>query len=101
MQDLTIGTHLHSQVCSAELIVVRVPTTSVQVDCGGSPLVVEGSGHPKTDARDDGPGSLLGKRYVHAASGLELLCVKPGSGTLSVAGIPLALKAAKQLPASD
>jgi hypothetical protein len=44
---------------------------------------------------------LLGKRYVHQASGLELLCVKPGAASLSVDGELLPLKSAKQLPASD
>jgi hypothetical protein len=48
-----------------------------------------------------GQGTLLGKRYVHQASGLELLCVKPGAAALSVDGELLPLKSAKQLPASD
>jgi len=31
----------------------------------------------------------------------ELLCVKPGKGTLALDGAPLVLKEAKPLPASD
>ena len=46
-------------------------------------------------------GTLLGKRYVHEASGLELLCTKPGEGSLAVDGAALPLKEAKPLPSSD
>jgi len=46
-------------------------------------------------------GTALGKRYVSAAGDLELLCVKPGKGSLAVGDTPLALKEAKQLPSSD
>jgi hypothetical protein len=46
-------------------------------------------------------GTALGKRYVSAAGDLELLCVKPGKGSLTVGGAPLSLKEAKQLPSSD
>jgi hypothetical protein len=48
-----------------------------------------------------GGGSLIGKRYVADDVGLELLCVRPGRGTLCVGESPLTLKAAKSLPASD
>ena len=46
-------------------------------------------------------GSLLGKRYVNAAGNLELLCVKPGDGSLAADGESLVLKEAKPLPSSD
>lgn len=46
-------------------------------------------------------GTLLGKRYVNAAGDLELLCVKPGDGSLSANGETLVLKEAKPLPSSD
>ena len=46
-------------------------------------------------------GTLLGKRYVNAAGALELLCVKPGDGSLAVDGEHLVLKEAKPLPSSD
>ena len=45
--------------------------------------------------------TLLGKRYVHEDSGLELLCTKGGAGTLRVDGAPLGIKQAKNLPSSD
>jgi hypothetical protein len=44
---------------------------------------------------------LLGKRYVHEAAGLEVLCTKAGDGSLTVAGELLPQKDAKPLPSSD
>ena len=41
---------------------------------------------------------LLGKRYADEASGIELLCTKPGPGPLAVDGRPLVVKGAKPLP---
>ena len=48
------------------------------------------------------------KGYVPVAKGgattagnLELLCTKPGEGSLGAAGAPLAIKEAKPLPSSD
>ena len=46
-------------------------------------------------------GSLLGKRYEDGDTGLEVLCVKPGAGSVGVDGRLLTLKAAKALPSSD
>ena len=40
-------------------------------------------------------------RYVDAAASLELLCTKPGKGSLGANGTPLAVKGAKPLPSSD
>ncbi len=46
-------------------------------------------------------GTLLGKRYVDESGDLELLCVKPGDGSLALGGAALVLKEAKALPSSD
>jgi hypothetical protein len=46
-------------------------------------------------------GTQIGKRYVNAAGDLELLCTKPGRGSLGAQGALLGLKAAKPLPSSD
>jgi hypothetical protein len=46
-------------------------------------------------------GTLLGKRYVNEAGDLELLCIKPGDGSLAVDAVALVLKEAKALPSSD
>ncbi len=46
-------------------------------------------------------GTALGKRYLNEAGDLELLCTKPGEGSLAAGGTPLAVKGAKPLPSSD
>jgi len=46
-------------------------------------------------------GAVMGKRYIDATGQIELLCVKPGKGSLAVDGVALTLKEAKPLPASD
>jgi hypothetical protein len=46
-------------------------------------------------------GTQLGKRYCDDDEDLEVLCTKPGEGTLSLAGQALNLKSAKPLPSSD
>jgi hypothetical protein len=56
------------------------------------------------EARDDAvgeTGALLGKRYFDEESSLELICVKPGAGVLTVAGRELRLRGTKALPSSD
>ena len=46
-------------------------------------------------------GCQVGKRYVNADQSLEVLCIKPGQGTLAAGGEALAIKEAKKLPSSD
>ena len=94
------GTRLASAVCDTEVMVVR--GADVDLACGGAPMVEAGGLRPGGGPAEglDG-GTELGKRYVHEASGLQLLCVKPGAGTLSVDGVALEQMAAKQLPSSD
>jgi len=55
----------------------------------------------KTLSPDFAEGSQMGKRYADDETGLEVLCVKAGAGTLSVGGRPIGAKEAKKLPASD
>jgi hypothetical protein len=43
----------------------------------------------------------MGKRFSDDESGLEVLCVKPGAGSLSIDGRAIGAKEAKKLPASD
>jgi hypothetical protein len=43
----------------------------------------------------------IGKRYVCAHCSVQLLVVKPGSGTLECHGEPMTIEAPKPLPASD
>jgi hypothetical protein len=103
--ELTPGKKLASTVCATEVIVVRPPSQPVDVECGGTPMVMADEAPAEADRGGvdaaHGDGTLLGKRYVHEDSGLELLCSTPGDGSLSVAGVPLSLKEAKPLPSSD
>jgi hypothetical protein len=96
------GDHLRSRACTAEVIVVKAPSIDVTIACGGEPMSPKEQ-VPVAAASDvaAGPGTLLGKRYADEEVGIELLCVKGGSGQISVDGRPLAPKEARPLPASD
>ena len=43
----------------------------------------------------------LGKRYLCESCGTEVLCNKPGAGTVECCGQSMKLKEAKPLPSSD
>jgi hypothetical protein len=103
MARLKPGVRLKSAVCTTEVMVVAAPDGDVEVTCGGAPLVELGAPPPAgaSIAADAAGGSLLGKRYVDAAGALELLCTKPGKGSLGARGELLTVKAAKPLPSSD
>ncbi|RZL23112.1 MAG: hypothetical protein EOP31_20800 [Rhodococcus sp. (in: high G+C Gram-positive bacteria)] len=97
---MKVGQRLGSAVCTTNVVVVRA--ADVALSCGGVPVVEKPEGAPSGEvvAGFDG-GTQLGKRYTHAGSGLEVMCVSAGSGALSVDGELLELKSAKSLPASD
>lgn len=100
--DLKPGAQLASVVCEARVVVVKVPgDRRPEVACGGSAMVPVAELAPVDAAIDPAlsTGALLGKRYE--AGGLELLCTKPGEGTLTCDGEPMPVKSAKPLPASD
>jgi hypothetical protein len=101
--ELRPGQKLHSAVSDAQVVVVRAPSTAVELGCGGSPLLDEGQDPPAGAALDAslGEGPLMGKRYADEELGLELLCTRPGDGALTVDGRPLLVKGAKPLPSSD
>src|SRR5262245_1793558 len=103
MPQLKPGTRLRSSVCATEVMVVAAPKGEVAVTCGGAPLggldaAPASGGAPSPDAAG---GTQLGKRYVNEAGDLELLCTKPGQGSLACDGKPLAIKGTKPLPSSD
>jgi hypothetical protein len=84
-------------------MIVAAPKGDVSVTCGGAPMgpldaAPAAGGSPAPDASG---GTLLGKRYVNEAGDLELLCTKPGKGSLACDGKPLVVKGAKPLPSSD
>ncbi|HUO37787.1 MAG TPA: hypothetical protein VMU34_08090 [Mycobacterium sp.] len=96
------GTRLRSQVCDTQVIVVKAGDSLQDLRAGGVPMVAldaEITGGPTMDPEFSG-GNMMGKRYVDD-SGAEVLVTKAGAGTLSVGEVPLTLKEAKPLPASD
>jgi hypothetical protein len=100
---LNPGSRLRSQVCLAEVVVVR-GGKGVDLTCGGAPMMPLGS--VPTMGVSPVPslmtGAALGKRYI--ASGdetFEVLVTKAGDGTLADGTDPLLIKSAKPLPASD
>ena len=93
------GTRLKSATCDTEVMIIR--TAGGQIECGGAPMAEDKPADLLPIAADHANGTLMGKRYVDADGGYELLCVKPGKGSLSVDGVALVTKDAKPLPASD
>ena len=91
------GTRLKSAACATEVVVIRCGGGTLA--CGGAGMS-EGGGEAELNPEFAG-GSIMGKRYVDAAGTIELLCVKPGKGSLAADGVKLLLKEAKPLPASD
>ena len=55
---------------------------------GGAPMAEAKPAELLPLAADFSAGTLMGKRYVDADGAYELLCVKPGKGSLSVDGGP-------------
>ncbi len=103
MAQLKPGARVRSAVCDTELMVIAAPGADAEITCGGAPLIVLGADPPAgaSLAPDAAEGTQLGKRYVNEAGDLELLCTKPGKGSLACDGKALAIKGAKPLPASD
>jgi hypothetical protein len=103
MPRIKAGTRLRSAVCTTEVMVIQAPADDVDVRCGGAPLIEFGArAEPgAAPAANAAGGTQLGKRYVNAAGDLELLCTKPGAGTLALGDASLAIKGAKPLPSSD
>lgn len=101
--ELKPGSRWKSAVCGGEMVVVRLPSSAGVLACGGHAVVAHGvdAGDPLTPTEGHDGGLLMGKRYVDADSGIEVLGSKPGMGAVSFDGRLLTLKDAKPLPASD
>lgn len=96
------GTRLKSQVCETQVIVVKTADSLDELRAGGAPMVPlddTGSGGASVDP-DFAGGAVMGKRYVDEA-GAEVLVTKAGVGALSIGAVPMTVKEAKPLPASD
>lgn len=98
---LKVGQSLYSAVDRTVVIVVKAPAADVNVTCGGAPMADSATAPTGSPEPGHDGGTQLGKRYADDELGLELLCTKPGEGTLAVAGKALPVKEAKPLPASD
>ena len=103
MPKLNPGQRLRSTVCEAQVMVIAAPEADVSLLCGGVAMLELGAEGPAGVAIDPQlrGGTQIGKRYVNEAGDLELLCTRPGEGTLAVDGVALDLKEAKALPSSD
>ena len=101
MPDRKPGSRFASDVCATEVIVVK-GVGAADLRCGGVAMRAAGStpGDGIPDASAAG-GTLMGKRYVDADDTIEVLCTKPGDGSLGLGDTLLDLKEAKPLPASD
>ena len=99
---IKLGSRLRSAVCATEVIVVR-DVGDVVLECGGHPMT--SIADAASAASDPDPrflaGTQLGKRYVCQSSGLEVMCTKPGAGSLSVDGEVMVVQESKALPSSD
>jgi hypothetical protein len=94
------GTKLRSAVCDTEVMVIRGAADAV-VECGGAAMAEQTPAERKQINPAFAQGTRIGKRYVDADGKTELLCVKAGQGSLSIAGVALQTKDAKPLPSSD
>lgn len=101
--DIKPGSRWKSAVCDAQMVVVRPPKASGELQCGGTAVLPLADSAVPTGAVDPvfAGGVLIGKRYVDEESGIEVLGAKAGKGSLAFDGRALTLKDAKPLPASD
>lgn len=100
--QLKAGTRIQSAVCNTEVMVIAAPDGDVDVRCGGAPMLEIGAAKPGGSVDPNAAsGTAIGKRYVNESGDLELLCTKPGQGSLGVGDTLLSLKEAKPLPSSD
>ncbi len=104
MVDAQLGSRLCSTACETEVVIVRASGGSLDLRCGGQPMVTadqRSDGDRRSSAEGAGGGTKVGKRYVDEALGLEVLCTKSGDGSLTVDGRPMTLRLPKPLPSSD
>jgi hypothetical protein len=101
--EIKPGARFRSAVCTTEIAVVKGSGASVDLRCGGHPVVPMGTEPPADLAIEAGfdGGTAVGKRLVDDDDTIEVLCTKAGAGSLSIADALLRLKEAKPLPSSD
>ncbi|MCY3884639.1 MAG: hypothetical protein OXG24_06925 [Gammaproteobacteria bacterium] len=101
MAILSTGQRLKSGVCTTEIMVITAPQEDLDLTCGGAPMTSNGDESNVSLDPAFAEGTTIGKRYVNADGKLEILCVKPGQGTLAISGDRLKLKDSKKLPKTD
>ena len=94
------GVKLSSAVCKTQIMALRVPSSELEITCGGAPMQVGDPAELGTPSGENS-GTLVGKRYTDDGETMEFLCTRGGDGSVSVNGTPLGIKAAKKLPSSD
>jgi hypothetical protein len=100
--ELKAGMQLRSAVGTAEIVVVKAPPGSVDLTSGGVSMVLRDVDIAPAETVSGHEGELLlGKRYSNETGTIEVLCSKPGPGSLALDAQPLQLKTAKPLPSSD
>ncbi|GAA4478806.1 hypothetical protein GCM10023094_23000 [Rhodococcus olei] len=99
---MKVGERLKSSVSDAEVIVVKVGrTVSGPLLCAGAPMAAPdgAAAGGATQGPAGGDPLIIGKRY--SGADVEVLCVTPGAGPLSIDGVELELAAPRPLPSSD
>ncbi len=100
--QLKAGARFKSDVCETSVMVIKAPAGEFELCCGGVPMLPPAAPSGASTIQSSfASESLIGKRYVNADESVELLCTKGGKGTLSLNGVAMDVKQAKQLPSSD
>ena len=97
--DIKVGSRVKCSLTGSEFMVVK--TGEGTLSNGGKNLL---DSTEKTeissDAKIEGPGNTLGKRY-ESKSGIIVLCTKAGPGVVSCDNAPMTEVKPKRLPSSD
>jgi hypothetical protein len=96
-----VGTRWKSTACETQLIIVHAPNGSVDLKCGGYPVIPFGQEVGEKSTPTSSGGTQVGKRYTDADSGLVVLVTMAGVGALAVGDTPLEPLQPKLLPSSD
>lgn len=101
MPTIKPGQRLQSQACDTQVMIIK-GAGEIDLRCGGVDMTdIQASIQPSGCLESYDTGTLMGKRYVNADATLELLCTKPGQGSLSLETMLLTIKATQALPSSD
>ena len=101
MPGLAAGARLKSTVCATEIMIISASEDDLEITCGGAEMTDGDDANGGSVDPEFAEGTALGKRYISADGEFEVLCVKPGDGSLALGGIALKVKDAKKLPKTD